>query len=171
MRLTKCTGALLCLIALFAWSCKSKTVTERTESQSSQQTDSVSQLIKETTKALTIPQSTAILSITPDELEKLPTGAVYRAQDGQASATIKRTDTGYEITANCDSLLVLVTNYEREVYHLNSLNTALKTKLKEQKTEIIKEPSGWQWFQIYGFWVLAAFLTIKSIYNRFINKK
>jgi hypothetical protein len=100
----------------------------------------------------------------------LPPGAVYRAQDGQASATIKRTDTGYEITANCDSLLLLVTNYEKEVYHLNSLNTALETKLKEQKTEIIKEPDGWQWFQIYGFWVLAAFGGIRYLYNRFRNK-
>ncbi|WP_165043728.1 hypothetical protein [Dysgonomonas sp. ZJ709] len=117
-----------------------------------------------------IPQTTAKLSLTPADLEALPIGATYQAQDGQATATVKKTDTGYEITANCDSLLLLVTDLYIEVNRLNKEKTELKTHLNEQKITEVNRLSGWQWFQI---WCGRILLSVSAIYIgiKFIKSK
>lgn len=111
------------------------------------------------------------MKLSPDQLASLPVGAAYQAKDKNATGTIRKTkDNTLEFTANCDSLTFLVEELKTEVHHLNSLNTALKTELNEQKTVEVKEPNGWQWFQIYGFWVLLTIAIIKKTYRKWKRK-
>ena len=169
MRLSKCMYAVMLLIALLSWSCRSSKqmiVSENVESH--QRTDSVSLLMEKITRPIVIPQATARMEIPSGSLLKLPLGANFQAKSGNATATITHMESGYEITANCDSLNVLVTDLRTEVYHLNQENTALKTNFKEQKTVGL---SGWQWFQIYGFRILIVGLLIFLLWKFFISPK
>jgi hypothetical protein len=117
---------------------------------------------------------TARLSLSPLQIESLPPGAVYQAKSGNASAAVAKTDDGnIEITANCDSLLILIEELNKEVHHFLSENTALKTELSEQKIEVLREPTPIQWFQIIGFRVYALltllFIGYKVIKSKFLK--
>lgn len=95
------------------------------------------------------------MNLNLDDLVNLPLGASFQVSEGNATGTVtKNNDNTLEFTANCDSLTLLVESLEKEVYRFQSENLVLKDKLSEQKTEVVKEPSGWQWFQIYGFRLL-----------------
>lgn len=151
MQLTKCTVVAILLIALSVWSCKSPTKTmaiEKETVESRQQTDSVSLLIEKTIRPVTVAQTTAKISLTPEDLQKLPVGGQYQAKSGQATGTIKRTDKGFEFTANCDSLQILVTDLKTEVYRLKANESELKTQLKETKTIEVNKLTRWQKIRI-----------------------
>lgn len=121
---------------------------------------------------MVIPQTTATLTLTSIQIDELPVGATYQAKDGNASGTVRKTEeNNIEFTANCDSLLVLIEELNKEVYHFQAENTALKTELMEQKIEVVKEPTGWQWFQIYGFWILVLYELVRILLKRFKLKK
>ena len=148
MQLTKCTLAVVFLIALFASSCKSPTkiTADKEVTQSRHQTDSVSLSIEKTTRLVTVPQTTAKINLTPEALQNLPVGGQYQAKDGQATGTVTRTKDGFEFKANCDSLQFLVTDLRVEIDRLKKVESDLKTQLKE--TEKVNELTRWQKIRI-----------------------
>ena len=150
MQLTKCTLAVVFLIALFASSCKSPTkiTAEKEVTQSRQQTDSVSLRVEKTTRLVTVPQTTAKISLTPEDLQQLPVGGQYQAKDGQATGTVTRTKDGFEFRANCDSLQFLVTDLRVEIDRLKKVENELKTQLKETKIVEVNKLTRWQKFRI-----------------------
>ena len=172
MRLQKCMYAATLLIALLSWSCKSqKVVSESQLHESRQLTDSVSLSMTKETKIQTVPQTTAKLTLSLEQIDKLPVGAVYQEKDGNATGTVSKTNEGnIEFTANCDSLLILIDELSKEVYHFQRENTALKTNQKEEKIVEVNKLNGWQWFQIYGFWVYVS-LTLLFIGYKIIKSK
>ena len=107
------------------------------------------------------------MNLNVDDLVNLPSGASFQVSEGNATGTVtKNEDNTLEFTANCDSLTLLIETLEKEVYRFQSENTVLKDRLSEQKTEVIKEPNGWQWFQIYGFRVLLIINIIITVWQR-----
>lgn len=149
------------LIALaFLTACKSKQIQEQaTHDQMQQTTDSVSRLEVRTTKSTVVPQSTAKLNLDPAVLAKLPQGAKFESKQGNATASAAIAPDGtIEITANCDSLIILTENLQIEVHRLKTENTALKTTLNRKEKIGL---SGWQIFQIYGF---RVFLVLTALY-------
>lgn len=116
---------------------------------------------------VTIPQTTAKLNITPDDLDKLPVGGQYQSKDGNATATIQRTNKGYEFTANCDSLTLLVTELQTEVYRLNRKNTELKTLLNEQKTVEVNKLTRWQSVRITVGDISLALIGIALLFGAY----
>ena len=154
----KTKSVLICVICVICGltSCKTtKLSTESNQTSEAQQTDSVSVLVERETKPVIVPQATATFNVSFDQLDSLPAGASYQQKSGNATGTItKNNDNTLTITANCDSLILLVESLKKEVYHFQSENTTLKSELNERQTQVLKEPSSWQWFQIYGFRIL-----------------
>jgi hypothetical protein len=74
---------------------------------------------------------------------------------------VTRREDGYEFTASCDSLLILVREMETEIYHLNRENAAFKTSLNESKTVEVSQPSGLDYFQI---WAGRILLLLAALY-------
>lgn len=80
-------------------------------------------------------------------LATIPVGAGFSARSGQATVNISRiSPDSVEVTATCDSL-------SRQVIILTEELTRIRNELKETKEqppeEIINEPTGFQWFQIW----------------------
>lgn len=169
MHLKNIVFALTLLLALFSWSCRSsKTETKSEIRESAQDTDSVSLRVTKTTKAVTTPQATAKLNIDPDALRNLPQGAKFENKQGNATATATIAPDGtLEITANCDSLTLLVDELTKEVYRYKSSNKALVTKLSEKES---MELSGWQNFQIWCGRILIGLFIVYIIYKKIKTK-
>ncbi|WP_230201961.1 hypothetical protein [Bacteroides neonati] len=77
-------------------------------------------------------------------LTQLPIGTGYNKRSGQASLDIRRGEGDtLTITATCDSLA-------REVIRLTEELTRIRddTEVSEKPPEVVKEPTGWQWFWI-----------------------
>lgn len=105
------------------------------------------------------------------DLKQLPAGASFHTASGRVHQTVIKTDQDeLNFVSTCDSLLLLVESINKEVYHLSKENTALKTQLNERKEVIVREPSGWQWFQIYAGRILIILLTAYLIL-RFVFKE
>lgn len=155
------------LFSLF--SCRSSKIETKSEiKESAQDIDSVSLRVTKTTKKVTTPQATAKLNIDPVALANLPKGAKFENKQGNATATATTLDDGtIEITANCDSLTLLIDELTKEVYRYKESNKALETKLTQKET---KGLSGWQNFQIYGFRICMAILAIIFIYKKIKQK-
>lgn len=135
--------------------------------ESTQQTDSVSRLEKRTSKAWVAPQSTAKINLDIKQLAELPKGAIYQNKQGNATATAKVAEDGtIEITANCDSLILLVESLEVEVYRLTESNKALKTTINKKETI---ELSGWQNFQIWCGRILFGLIIVYIIYRKIVK--
>lgn len=110
------------------------------------------------------PQATAKLNIDPKLLANLPKGAKYESKQGNATATAKLADDGtIEITANCDSLTLLIDELTTEVYRYKESNKALVTKLSKKETI---ELSGWQNFQIWCGRILLSLIIVYIIYKK-----
>lgn len=117
---------------------------------------------------MTTPQATAKLNIDPQQLAGLPKGAKFENKQGNATATATVGDDGtLEITANCDSLTLLIDELTTEVYRYKESNKALVTKLSEKKTI---ELSGWQNFQIWCGRILLILIIVYIIYKSIKNK-
>lgn len=121
-----------------------------------------------------MPAKTATMDLSIDALTALPVGASYEVQDGRASAKVTRTpDAGINITASCDSLLLLIEEYKEEVYHLQKVNTALKTELNSVETIEDNKLSGFVWFQIWigriAILLLVIYVIIKLVTNKIIR--
>lgn len=78
------------------------------------------------------------------KLTELPAGAGYSNRSGQANVHLKRTENGdIEVTATCDSLARVVLLQQEELERIRS-----ETDLREIPPNVIREPTGWQWFWI-----------------------
>lgn len=105
------------------------------------------------------------MTLSSEQINDLPVGASYQDKSGNATGTVKKTEKGIEFTANCDSLNILIDQLTTEVHRYKSENSALKTTLSEQKVIEVNVLTGWQHFQLKGFWLLLIVLTI-LIFNK-----
>ena len=95
-------------------------------------------------------------------LTELPPGAGYSARDGRAAVSVRRTEDGdIEVTATCDSLARLVIVMEEELTRIRS-----ETAAEEKPPATVREPSGWQWFQIWTGRMAVACLVLIWIVRR-----
>lgn len=101
-------------------------------------------------------------------LDAIPVGTGFSVRSGQATVDVKRlTGDSLQVTATCDSL-------SRQVIILTEELTRIRNELKETKKEppavVVKEPTGFQWFQIWvgrvAVAVLVLFLIWKAIKRR-----
>gem|GEM_PF-3336992 len=166
MRSIKCINVVLLILVLFGSSCKSqKDLMEKDTTTDRQHIEQEIQRIEKEVKVVTTPQTTATIAVENMELDKLPVGAIYQAKDGNATATIKKTDKGIEFTANCDSLNLLIEQLTKEVYRYKSDSTALVHKERQQQTIEVNKLTSSQSFQIWGFRslvVIAIVLILKK---------
>lgn len=142
------------LIALCAMSCKSPTRVVK-----STVLDSLQSVRQSVLTLLPVPASEARMTLPMSQLAVLPEGAGYSARSGQATASVVRGrgDT-LTITSTCDSLA-------REVIALREEITRIRNKTGEEVEEpppqVVHEPTGWQWFQIWmGRIAVFAFLAM-----------
>ena len=136
--------ALIALLALSAWSCRStKTVTRQSlhEESMSLQRDSLTAMVTQTwQKPVRVPMSTVGLRLTLDSIRQLPPGAAYTAREKQAAVKLQRKPaTANEpeqiiIEAQCDSLLLVAASYSKNIitlkHQLNEANRA-NSELRE----------------------------------------
>lgn len=101
-------------------------------------------------------------------LDAIPVGTGFSKRSGQATVNVKKlSGDSLEVTATCDSL-------SRQVIILTEELTRIRNELKVQKEEpppvVVKEPTGFQWFQIWigriAVAVLVLFLIWKAIKRR-----
>lgn len=147
--------ALIALLVLSAWSCRStKTVTRQSlhEESIGQQRDSLTATVTQTwQKPVRVPMATACLKLTLDSIRQLPPGAAYTAREKQAAVKLQRKPaTANEpeqiiIEAQCDSLLLVAASYSKNVITLkrqlneaNRLNSELKETAKEREAPGLK---------------------------------
>lgn len=128
-------------------------------------TDSIIERINTEVKPVNIPVSLSVMLLPDSQLRSLPEGGSFTKKEGRATATITRRGDSYEVSANCDSLSVLVESVTRDLYRSRTESDSLRLVVKEFKTEVIKEPSGWQWFQIWGFRLMLAAVALYVLFK------
>jgi hypothetical protein len=168
-----CSLLIFAISILLLSGCKtSKLSVESRQTIDLRQIDSVSVLTVIETKSVTVPQATAVFGISLAHLDSLPVGASYSEKSGNATVAVtKKENNNLIFTANCDSLTLLIETLTKEAYHFHRENQTFKSELNERKTEVIKEPSGWQWFQIYGFWILLTITVLTILIKKICRKK
>jgi len=114
--------------------------------------------VEKITTPIVIPRMETKMTVSLDSLVKLPLGASFSRKNDRATATVTRIESGYEITAECDSLTVLVTELKTEITRLNKEKTDFKSDLKVTETTEVNKPTGFQWFQIWVGRILGALL-------------
>lgn len=94
-----------------------------------------------------------------NQLDALPKGAGYNGRSGQATVNVRRiSEDSVEVTATCDSLARQVMVLTEE---LTRIRNDTSVEVKEPPPVVVKEPTGWQWFQIWiGRMAVAALLLI-----------
>ena len=141
--------ALIALLALSAWSCRStKTVTRQSLHEESLrlQRDSLTETVTQTwQKPVRVPMATACLKLTLDSIRSLPPGAAYTAREKQAAVKLQRkpaTPNEPEqiiIEAQCDSLLLVAASYSKSIIMLkHQLNEANRTNSELKETTKFK---------------------------------
>jgi|GEM_PF-4595717 len=139
--------------------------TESSIKETSSTTDSISHKEKITMQLITIPSSLAALNLNLADLSTLPIGAKYEDKQGQATVGIEKTgENDYKITANCDSLSMIISEKETEIYHLQKTVKELEEK-ESQTIEVTKyKQNDWQivcgWFGKIFMGVLGVGLII-----------
>lgn len=128
-------------------------------------TDSIIERINTEIKPVNIPVSLSVMLIPNDQLRSLPEGGSFTKKEGRATSTVTRRGESFEFSANCDSLSVLVESVTRDLYRSRTESDSLRLIVKEFKTEVIKEPSGWQWFQIWGFRLMLAAVALYVLFK------
>lgn len=136
--------ALIALLALSAWSCRStKTVTRQSLHEESLrlQRDSLTAMVTQTwQKPVRVPMSTVGLKLPLDSIRQLPPGAAYTARDKQAAVRLQRKPARANepeqiiIEAQCDSLELVAASYSKSIitlkHQLNEANRA-NSELRE----------------------------------------
>lgn len=145
------------LIALFASSCRSPARLTRSLAGS----DSLHEAGGFALIQQPVPPSVAQTTFPTDMLAMIPVGTGFSRRSGQATVNVNRiSEDSVEVTATCDSLA-------RQVILLMEENTRIRNELSEKSEEpppkTVREPTGWQWFQIWtgrisGFYLLLCFL-------------
>ncbi|MGL5894835.1 MAG: hypothetical protein ACRCZM_09530 [Bacteroidales bacterium] len=73
----------------------------------------------------TLPSSKAVIGVTLDRLKEIPSGMTVIEDSGyQAKLTLERHGDSIYITARCDSILLLVQEYERQLQILGQASIA-----------------------------------------------
>lgn len=157
------------LIFCFFTSCKTQKTTEKKQFlQDTQYSDSTVIYEKELVATVIVPESKASIMLQSSEIDALPKGAAYTSKSGRASVSITNTgNNSYEVSANCDSLFFLIEQKTSEIYRLQKRNSELLDRQESKGIEIIREPTPFQWFQIYGFYVLIAIIIVVFIFKKF----
>lgn len=76
--------------------------------------------------------SAVTLTIPSDSLATLPSGASYKAKNGQASAEVSQSGGNVIVYASCDSL-------ERQCYYYEQLIAELSEQHEEQRLDIVSQ--------------------------------
>lgn len=102
-----------------------------------------------------------------DMLDLIPVGTGFSRRSGQATVNVTRTsEDSIEVTATCDSLA-------RQVLILTEENMRIRNELFKEKEkpppEVVHEPTGFQWFQIWIGRTAVAALLLGILRRRFIN--
>lgn len=80
-------------------------------------------------------------------LNSIPIGTGFSSRSGQATVNVNRiSEDSVEVTATCDSLARQVMVLTEE---LTRIRNDTSVEVKEPPPETVKEPTGWQWFQIW----------------------
>lgn len=143
------------LIALSAASCKSQGQLTR----STGRTDSLQSVKQFALLQDPVPPSMAKTVFPTGMLKQIPIGTGFSKRSGQATVNVTRlSNDSIEVTATCDSLA-------RQVILLSEELTRIRNETSEEveklPPEVIKEPTGFQWFQIWiGRIAVAAFVLI-----------
>lgn len=143
------------LIALSVASCKSPgRLTQDVRSTDSLESRKEFALLQEP-----VPPSMAKTTFPTAMLNSIPIGTGFSKRSGQATVNVNRISAdSTEVTATCDSLA-------RQVIVLTEELTRIRNETqKETETllpQVVREPTGWQWFQIWtGRLAVAAFLLL-----------
>lgn len=115
-----------------------------------------------------VPPSVAKTTFPTKILDAIPVGTGFSKRSGQATVNVNRiSEDSLEVTATCDSL-------SRQVIILTEELTRIRNELKETKEqppeEIINEPTGFQWFQIWAGRI-ALLILILMLIKRYLNRK
>lgn len=97
-------------------------------------------------------------------LEMMPIGTGFSVRSGQATANVIRTSAdSVEVTATCDSLV-------RQVLLLTEELTRIRndTSAEQPPPQVVREPTGWQWAQIWAGRI-AAILLLGTVIKRRLN--
>jgi hypothetical protein len=175
MRFQKPVLVLITLVALSVVSCRSvkqTQVLERETVLSALRQDSIETREERTQKIVKIPQETATLTLTREQIDSLPADAVYESKSGRAGVTLKKTTAGeVEITANCDSLNLIVESLYKEVFHLRVSESELTQKLNDKQ---VSEVSRLTVFQRFWIWLgkiysvaLILYVVVKLVKKHF----
>lgn len=102
-----------------------------------------------------------------DMLELIPVGTGFSRRSGQATVNVTRiSEDSLEVTAACDSLA-------RQILILTEENIRIRNELFKEKEkpppEVVHEPTGFQWFQIWIGRTTVAALLLGILRRRFIN--
>lgn len=97
-------------------------------------------------------------------LDAIPVGTGFSKRSGQATVNVTRMPgDSIEVTASCDSLA-------RQVILLTEENIRIRNELlkkeEEPPPEVIHEPTGFQWFQIWTGRLAVAVLILILIKRR-----
>lgn len=115
-------------------------------------------------EVVTIPSSSANLRISEDQLRSIPEDAVFMKKESRASVVVAKKNNIIEVTATCDSLNIIVESLESEIIRLKHHQI---NEMSETVKEItIKEPSGLQWFQIWGFRLMLVAIALYVILKK-----
>lgn len=106
------------------------------------------------------------MTVPTSALAALPVGMGYSRRSGQATVNITKLDNdSIEVSATCDSLARQVIILTEELTRIRN-----ETQIKEKPPQIVKEPTGWQWF-----WIrtgqLAVVGLILIVIKRTFNKR
>lgn len=156
------------LIALSATSCRSP----GQMTTSSRSNDSLHNVKGFALIQQPVPPSVAKTTFPTKILDAIPVGTGFSKRSGQATVNVNRiSKDSLEVTATCDSLA-------RQVIILSEENVRIRNELLTQEKKpppvVIREPTGWQWFQIWtgriAVIALLLFLIWKVIKRRLSSK-
>ena len=160
MKLVKCLF-ILCLFSVSGcYINKKATKTEETLIRETIRTDTVRHELFIEVKPVFVPGSKAQINLIPERLNNLTDGASFIAKQGTATAIITKRGEEFEFIANCDSISMLLEKITESYYHYRSEADSLQQIVNKEKNIIINEPTGLQWFQIWGFRVMVLFVFV-----------
>lgn len=91
-------------------------------------------------------------------------GTGFSKRSGQATVNVSRiSEDSLEVTATCDSLARRVIMLTEE---LTRIRSEISSAVETLPPEVIKEPTGWQWFQIWIGRIAALLLILRVIKRR-----
>jgi len=153
---------LISLLVLCVTSCRSPNGLTRMH-----RSDSLQSIKRAALTLMPVPPDTTAMKIPEAKLTMLPTGAGYSTRSGRATVNVRRTDDGdIEVTAICDSLARQVIILEEELTRIRN-----ETGKEEKPPGVVREPTGWQWFQIWTGRIAVICLILIVIKRRFYKTK